>query len=249
MMQQQRVGENNIESVHRQRVLRDRAEIERRDMMFRFGRNPGTGEYGSCEVACEKNDDNSVKVSGKYRKLGTSGSCGGTSAWRSRLRQSRHFDNRLSAMVKNRSSKVEVVREMKVESKVSTKRSAAAEWWLRKDLYRRSLIASASDSQTRVVDDQIVARWFACGWGGLGARKIGAAQVAHLLSTCCRKFQPRKQDGKNAEKRRCFLKDGNVRPGFEHEQSRADPWGSHCCSASSLSTVYVCLAADSARRK
>ena len=43
--QQAKVVERHAENLHRQRVLRDRAEIERREMTMRSGRNPGQGEY------------------------------------------------------------------------------------------------------------------------------------------------------------------------------------------------------------
>ena len=148
--------EKRSEDCHRQRVLRDRAAIEQREMMMRFGRNPGQNSCGADDIVSASPCEASAKVKKQVGKFRSSGSCGGALAWRLHLRRSRRGRNQESLKQQKVVTK-DTVRCKVCPSEISTKRLAAFQWWSRKDAYRCSVLASASGLETTIVDDSVVA--------------------------------------------------------------------------------------------
>ena len=58
-----------------------------------------------------------------------------------------------------------------------TRGRASWQWWVRKKAFERAASAYVFGSAESVVDDPVVAKWFACGHGGLTARRAGGARV------------------------------------------------------------------------
>ena len=143
---------------------------------MRFGRNPGQNSCEADDVVCASPCEAKAKVKKQVGKFRSSGSRGGTLAWRLHLRRSRRGENQEYLKQQKVVSK-DIVGCKVSPSEISTKRLAAFQWWSRKDAYRCSVLASASGLETTIADDPMVARWFACGWGGLLARRVGSARV------------------------------------------------------------------------
>ena len=153
--QQAKEFEKSSEDSSRQRVLRDRAAIEQREMMMRFGRNPGQNSFEADDVVSASPCEARAKVKKQVGKVRNAGSCGGTLAWRLHLRRSRREGNQESLKQQMVVTKDTVGCKV-CPSEISTKRLAAFQWWSRKDVYRCSVLASASGFETTIVDDPVV---------------------------------------------------------------------------------------------